>query len=352
MTIFIEFPNTERQSYVISEFEDLNPIFSTYPATHEIALNSHSLQEAVENIVEYLSSSHMTAWTSGEDLSKTLKSKALALGLSLSTALSPTISQSRPAEIKPTPIHKPAEDTASKSSFGTHPLDKFLWNVQQIESSGGKNTKHLPIKQGRFKGMRAMGKWGLLKPTVSELVNRMRLAGELTPEYQKLDQMPRDQMDEHLKKNPEMELHLVRRLAEHVLKRQNGDEHKAAYAWLNGHNLFPQNIKKEHLINSDYVSKYKAFNKLNPFKPQERQIANVDLNKMQYNIDSSDFRMRVRNWYKQREENLTENPTRSSNFQPDMGRIREEELDQVKSSSQLSSEERLKHNIKRANKKA
>jgi hypothetical protein len=349
MILFIQYPNMERKFWKISDFEDLNPVFEMFPRTYDIATSCDTLSEALDSISEYLSGHNMSSWVENQDISKSLRSKALSVGLSLATALTPTVLEHQRPSANPSKPPQFASVRDTSKDFGTHPMDKFLWNVAQIESSGGKNTKHPKIKYGISKGDHAMGKWGLLKPTVNELINRQRIKGTLTPEMSKLESMSRDAMDKHFKENPQAELDIARLLATHVHDRQKGNEHRAAYAWLHGHNLFPQDIPREKLIHSDYVSKYKQLGQMNPFQPKTKPVA---MQKTQQSIDSSDFRERVKAWHKRRENELTDEPMRSSNFQPDPGRLRDSELDEIKPDSMKSPQQRLQANIKQANKKS
>jgi hypothetical protein len=164
--------------------------------------------------------------------------------------------------------------------------------------------------------------------------------------------MSRDQLDIHFKKHPEIELNIARHLARHVLSRQKGNKLKSAFAWLHGHNLHPSDISNERLINSDYIAKYKKFNKLNPFnKPDSQKVASFKFAKNEVKVDSSDFKVKLQSWLSRRESYLTQDPMRTSNFQPDMGRVRDDELDEIYAMSQLNPEERLQHNIKLANKR-
>jgi hypothetical protein len=348
MILFLQWPDATRQFWKIEDVEDLNPVFAMFPMAQEVAMSCETLKEAVAAVSEYLSGHALTAWVEDTDISKSLRNKAVAVGLALSTALNPSGHTMPHPSDKPTmPAQVQAPEDHSED-FGTHPADRFLWNVEQIESTGGKNTKHKPIMSGKFKGTRAMGKWGLLKPTVDELVGRMQREGTMKPEYAALQSMSRDKMAEHLQKNPKIELGLARKLAEHVLGRQKGDYHKAAFAWLHGHNMHPVDISHDQILHSDYVSKFKQLDKLNPYA-QKRVPAGIK--KAQYQIDSSDFKMRVKNWYKRREDELTEEPTHDSTWVPDMGRIREEELDAIKPESMMTPEEKLKSRIKEANKR-
>lgn len=345
MILYTQSHGNDRQWYKIMSPEDLGPVHAAYPMTREIAMDCHTLEEAVESIAEYLDGHGMSAWVEDKELSKSLKNKAIAIGLALGASAPAHIDQMPHPKAQPSLHATPVQAEQPKDMFGSHPNDRFLWNIKQIESSGGKNTEHKPIASGRFKGKRAIGRWGLLKPTVHELISRMRMAGTLTPEYQALEPMSRDQLDEHFKHNPQIELGLARQLATHVLKRQHGNMHRAAYSWLHGHNIMPNDIANEKLMNSDYVNKFRSFDQINPFVKKP-----VAMKKTMPEVGSEDFRMRVKNWYKRREEEVTEDPMRSSNFQPDPGRIRDNELDDIKPDSMKTSIEKLADNVKRVNK--
>ena len=67
-------------------------------------------------------------------------------------------------------------------------------------------------------------------------------------------------MKVYIEKNPDIEEKLARSLASHVLQRQDGDEEKAAYSWLYGHNLSPRKIEKMDYQDEPYVKKYKKLN--------------------------------------------------------------------------------------------
>jgi hypothetical protein len=342
MILYVEFAPGERQWYKISDVEDLAQVYMHFPMAEDIAMGCSTLKEAVQCIAEYLDGHNMRSWVEDAEISKSLRSKAAALGIALASSV-PSVTQAPHPMVSPSMHATPVQAEAPKDDFGSHPSDSFLWNIQQIESSGGNNVNHKPIRSGKFKGMRAVGKWGLLKPTVKELVGRMRMDGSLTPEYAKLENMSRDQLDEHFKKNPQIELGLARRLAQHVIRRQGGNLQRAAYAWLHGHNLMPRDITKDKLSSSDYVNKFTAISQLNPFRKP------TGLSKSMPEVESEDFKMRVKNWYKRREDEITEDPMRSSNFQPDPGRIRDEKLDEVKPDSMKSSMQKLADNVKTAN---
>lgn len=342
MILFVQQHDGERQWYKVTDIEDLQPIYMVYPMAEEIALNSDTLQEALQSIAEYLDGHGMKSWVEEEQISKSLRQKALALGLSLASAV-PAVRQAPHPSVMPSLHPTPVQEQAKKDDFGTHPSDRFLWNISQIESSGGNNVNHKPIASGKFKGTRAIGKWGLLQPTIKELVGRMHASGKADPEYDKLVGMSHDTLQEHFKQNPQIELNLARQLAQHVMQRQHGNMNRAAYAWLHGHNLHPADINREKLGASSYVNKYNAIDQVNPYRPKQ------PLKKVAQEVGSEDFKMRVSNWYKRREEEITDNPMRTSNFQPDPGRQRDDKLDQIKPNSMKTPMEIVTDNVKAVN---
>ena len=123
--------------------------------------------------------------------------------------------------------------------------------------------------------------------------------------------------------------------------------HRAAYAWNTGHNMFPDQIHNDVLLNSSYVQKFKSADQVNPFKTKAK--AKAPLAKT-VEVET-DFKIKIDQWLKVREEQKTKNPTRSSNFQPDPGLLRDSKLDDIKPSSMKTSEEKLKEALKEANKK-
>lgn len=138
-------------------------------------------------------------------------------------------------------------------------LQQFLNAISMIESSGGINTDHPEMKSGIHAGDSAIGTYGLMPNTVNETINRMRLAGELSPELKELSKLPEDQMMQQIKSNSDYENKLAEYLGSHVLNKQGGDEEKAAYSWFMGHNMSPEKIDKSDYKNSDYVKKYNKF---------------------------------------------------------------------------------------------
>lgn len=152
--------------------------------------------------------------------------------------------------------------------------DDFLKVISQLESSGGKNLNHPVVTAPNLQqGTSAIGRYGLMPNTVKEMVNRRRLSGTMTPELQDLDSMPPEALKAHIESNPGVEDQLAKDLATHVLRRQLGDEDKAAYSWHQGHNLPPQDITPQQLndtssVGGDYVNKFKRIKESLKKKPE------------------------------------------------------------------------------------
>jgi hypothetical protein len=137
-------------------------------------------------------------------------------------------------------------------------ISNFLKAVGQVESSGGRNFNHERMTSGMHKGHRASGTYGFMPNTVTEVLNMMRMNGQLTPDLEALQTMKPDQVSESLENNPEQENKLARHLAKYVLDRQQ-DPEKAAYSWNQGHNLKPEDIDKRDYKEHDYVKKYNKY---------------------------------------------------------------------------------------------
>lgn len=127
----------------------------------------------------------------------------------------------------------------------------FLDRIGQIESAGGKYTNHKTLKSGMHQGQHALGTYGLMPQTVDELAGRSE-----DPKIKALKAMSDQEKEAALAPGSELERQLAMQLADQVLTKQGGDEQKAAYAWLHGHNLAPEEIEKRGYLDKDYVQRY------------------------------------------------------------------------------------------------
>ena len=319
MILFTENHKGDRRSWVINRYHDMMELFSMFPQTEQIASTTDNYRDAVYAIAKYLDSHNMSAWVeSDREMSKSLKSIGLAVGLAASS-LAP--SQAIPAH-HPTGSPQSVFVQQKQDNFGKHPMDRFLWNLMQIESSGSKNVKHPVIKYGQSKGDRAIGRWGLLRNTIVEFNRRAKAHGKLAPEREALETMGRDKIAETFRHNPQLELDIARDVAHFVTKRQKGNMHAAAYAWNNGHNLHSDEVPQDIHTSSDYVSKFKAFDAKNPFKPAQRAVAS-----MKKSESSVDYKARFNKWMDKRITQARKPAPHDSSHVPDPGRLRPEELD-------------------------
>ncbi len=143
------------------------------------------------------------------------------------------------------------------NSLDSNKIKAFLDKISAIESSSGKNFNHREMESGIHKGTSAIGRFGLMPKTVDEVLNRSKQMGMMSSDLKQLSKMSPDEKKDFLEANPEIEYKLAEQLAAHVLNKQQGDEEKAAYSWLYGHNLTPENIGRRDYMEDPYVQKYK-----------------------------------------------------------------------------------------------
>ena len=291
MVLYVKHIDNTRDFYVLQTEKDFAPLFEHYPNAHGIAMMSHGLRHAAENIAKYLSNHHLTAWVEDNDLNKGLKGLAVGLGLSAAAGLGLSRDTST--------YRQPAAQVQQVDNFGHQPEDKFLWNIMQLESSGGKNLGHSSAN--------VIGRWGIKKPTINEMIDR---AGKNLPQHLGvLRNMDHGQTAAYFKQNPQAETDIARMVARHVLKRQKGDTHKAAYAWLHGHNLQAHDIPSGAMQSSEYVRKFKYMHSKNP-------LAATSVVKSE---DSRSFTQRLSDWVEKRRAQERE-MIRDHSFWPDPGR--------------------------------
>lgn len=317
MVLYVKSPSGKQKHFVIHGIESCEKLFQMYPQAEEIVANSSSLEEGINSVASYLARHNMDAWIEETDMKKSVRGKLMSIGLAAATALSPNmISPKQSSQFH----FQPPKPTITE--FGKAPEDRFLWSIMQCESSGGRNTAH-PIA-GRIHNVedRAIGKWGLLRPTVQEVIGRHRIHNPI-PDGDKLASMTRNDMEDFMKAHPEVELSVARALAHHVIRRQKGDLRRSAYAWLNGHNKHYNEIQDQALNESSYVKKFKDAYHRNPFKPiSQKPIA---IHKTE---GPAIFKERLLVWMDHRTAETRDPQPTPSNYAPDRGRQREKELDQ------------------------
>ena len=218
-----------------------------------------------------------------EPLEKKISGKLVGAGLAAAAALTPAtpfkevakltapVAIAKPAVQEQPKVGPPADISKYKTvspeaanrlfslGFGKNPEDKFLHNIMQSESTGGKDINHPSItnKKSKHYGTTAFGYWALMPLTVQEIAGRYARQGGKDPRILKIPQMSKHDVNHWLAKNPDVELELARTLARHVTSRF-GNTPKAAYAWKYGHNQ--KDISEEKALKDTYIQKFKDLN--------------------------------------------------------------------------------------------
>lgn len=284
----------KKKIYRITDMASLEPLVNDFPALEHLLIGVESLSEAVENVIAYLNRHHINAWVENS-LNKSVDHKTLIMGILAGLLTGTPDANTENMYNKPIP---PQTHTIIYDQFGRKPYDGFLWAIKQVESNGGTNVDHKTIQRGLYKGQKAIGRWGLLKTTIDELINRQKMSGILTSDVAILAKMDRDKTHDYLMENPHVELKLVRFLAKHIFQRNNNDIKKAAYAWCHGHNLSADQISDEQIKNSNYVQKFMTFYKQHPY----RKYSPTSLQKAYQQEDTKVFVARFQKWVESRSE--------------------------------------------------
>lgn len=146
-------------------------------------------------------------------------------------------------------------DMMAQSGADSKQLEDFLDRIRSIESSNGQDMNHEMIQSGIHAGQSAMGQYGLMPNTVKELAKRG------SNPARGLASMDPEQMKAKLEANPEIDNELAQTLGKKVLDRQQ-DPDKAAYSWMHGHNLAPEEIDKRNYLDDNYVKKFQKLKSL------------------------------------------------------------------------------------------
>lgn len=118
-------------------------------------------------------------------------------------------------------------------------LERFLHYISQLESSGGQNLNHKPVKDGLQAGDVAEGQYGMMPNTIDEMSAR-------NPSH------PPKTSDE-----------AAQQLGNMVLDKANNDETLAAGLWKFGQNT-PES-KYPDVRNKDYAQAYDSMRKEIPY---------------------------------------------------------------------------------------
>lgn len=180
-------------------------------------------------------------------------------------------------------------------------IDSLYKRFGQIESSGGKNTKHKMIKTGPNAGQTAGGETGILPNSLKDFINQSRNAGlAVDPEIETLSQLPHEMVTDALNTEKDLDRKAFDMSIRRMLNKTGGDEEKMALGWNTGHNRDYSAIPQTTLNTNKYVQDFKKtksnegyekirglLGQLNPvpqpipndFTP-DREMANTDEDKI------------------------------------------------------------------------
>lgn len=331
MVIFFQRRDGTRGHYRVASVSDFFPILEKYPALTSSVVMAQTVREAAEMVADYMNRHHVNAWIEGDEMQKSsLGTAAAAVGIG---AAALGVGQPEPKDIHAQ--QKPAVITQQAAEpFGNRKEDAFLWNIKQIESSNGTNTNHQVMQSGIHRGQSAVGKWALMPKTILDLAARLKKLGRSNEEIDHLSTLQPAAMKAYLESRPDVELGLARFMARHLLQRHRGDERRAAYSWLHGHNLHSTDISEEDL-GHDYVKRYASFDTKNPLRPRKPSRSIASVSKSEQKIPSVDqFTKDIQQWLKMRED-YNSRPLPDGNFVPDPGRQRDDSKYEKPSSAQV-----------------
>lgn len=131
----------------------------------------------------------------------------------------------------------------------------FMKLIKAMESSGGKNTRHITMEDGIHAGDTAIGNYGIMPNTAKEIATRRKKEGVDTPSDDVIQNIENKQVESLLKENPVLAEQYAEYMAQKVLDKTKGDPVAGMTAWHYGHNLSPDQINKKMKENPSYVDK-------------------------------------------------------------------------------------------------
>lgn len=109
---------------------------------------------------------------------------------------------------------------------------RILESIMQVESSGGRNTKHKAMpKESLHQGEAAYGSYGLMPLIIRETLKKNP---ELGKAHAKAINLIGDKMHEYMNKNPGLEKQIAEAHYDRIAKHFGDNPQKIGFAWLNG----------------------------------------------------------------------------------------------------------------------
>jgi len=182
-----------------------------------------------------------------EDLEKGAV-KNMLTGAAMGAALvAPHATDAKQAKM---PSRSPASVSAPKQ-HSDYSQEKMLNAISQVESSGGKNTKHKPTSMGQ-----AYGKFALMPDVVHDTI---RLNPDLKRQHSKALNLNGKDLHHYLQDNPKLEQEIANKHLSRLEHHFGQDPNKLSFAWNHGIVGTNRSLKQKQDISSHpYVQKFNA----------------------------------------------------------------------------------------------
>jgi hypothetical protein len=183
-----------------------------------------------------------------EETSKLEKGLLQNAGVALGMAGALAGSSAQAAPKAPT-NRAPANIQQVKPSAPSYDHKKMLGAISQVESSGGKNINHKPLKNGEV----AYGKYALLPNTIKDTIKAHK---DLKAKYGKALALQGPQLHKFMQDNKGLEDVLANRHLAHMEHRLGSNPDMVSMAWLNGiQGTLDAKNKGTDIKNHQYVTK-------------------------------------------------------------------------------------------------
>lgn len=217
--------------------------------TGKMKINTGEMQ--FETLSPDYNSSSFSEGKKRKKVSKGVKEKALSLATAAAMLGAPQQLATQQMQMQPVQNQQQVEQ----------PLPGLKY-IEMIESSGGKNMNHKMVRYGLNAGTKAIGRYGLMP---MQVLDTIKYDKNLATEYPKFlsynHKKDAKTIADALKTNKDLENKVANSHWKRLHDRFDGNEHKMAYAWLNG---ITGTLKsnRDAIHGSDYVKKYNRYKKM------------------------------------------------------------------------------------------
>jgi hypothetical protein len=164
------------------------------------------------------------------EISNKIKSGVAGLAIAAST-LSPMTATGPTKLPEKAPMEQQVQAAAPVQPINRR-KDRILNSIMDVESSGGKDTKHAKLpKESIHQGERAYGKYGLTPVIIRATIAKNP---DLHKEHAAATKLMGDKMHDYMNKHPDLEHQIASKHYDRLVKQFGDNPDKIGYAWLNG----------------------------------------------------------------------------------------------------------------------